>query len=232
MSNAIDESVNLQHLTRQWELVPLEAQSEPITIIGAGAVGSVAALALAKMGFYAIDVWDHDKVEVENIGVQFYRFRDIGEHKVSALASIVEDFTGVKLAVMPEKFLPESKPGAGIVVLAVDNMAVRKSVYETYRARGFAAHTLIDPRMGAETALVYTCKLHDKAAMNGYAKSLYTDEAAVFERCTAKATMYTALSLGALVAQLVKDRAMKREIPKYIQWSLKDYDFTAVRPPV
>lgn len=219
------------HLTRQLDLIPTEKLGTPISVIGAGAVGSVAVLGLAKMGFDNIEVFDDDEIEIENMNCQFYRRQDIARKKVAALHDIVHDFTGVNIVARDARY--EKQPLLGIVVAAVDSMTVRAAIWQAVQAQRTTVDYLVDPRMGAETALLYTTALADPARCEAYGRSLYTDTAAVQERCTAKATMYTALALGGLVAQVVKDLAVGGPAPTAVQWSLKDYDFLSfgVRAP-
>ena len=54
-------------------------------ILGCGAIGSSAALQLARMGAAYFHLYDRDKVEDVNIGVSQYGERDIGREKVDAL---------------------------------------------------------------------------------------------------------------------------------------------------
>ena len=61
-----------EHLIRQFDLIPEDVLGEPITIIGVGAIGSWTTLALAKMGFQNLTVFDDDKVSIENMNSQFY----------------------------------------------------------------------------------------------------------------------------------------------------------------
>src|ERR1017187_7892825 len=112
------------HLTRQLDIIPIRVLGEPITIIGVGAGGSFATLMLAKMGFTRITVIDFDIVSVENMNSQFYRFKDIGQPKVTALQALVEDFTGVKITAVNDRY-QGNVVFPGIVVSAVDSMAAR-----------------------------------------------------------------------------------------------------------
>ena len=52
----IDQSCFL----RQMDICPPEKLQFPITVIGAGAIGSASVLTLAKMGCGNITVWDHN----------------------------------------------------------------------------------------------------------------------------------------------------------------------------
>jgi hypothetical protein len=195
------------HLTRQLKLIPIEVLEEPITIIGAGAVGSFTALSLAKMGFSNITVFDFDKIDVENMNCQFYRFKDIGKFKVEALQELVEDFTKVQINARNQLY--ETGTFKGIVISAVDSMKVRKMIWDNHKETGIGTKLIIDPRMGAESALIYAMSPWDAKDIVSYEKALYTDENAVEEDCTAKATMYCATMLAGQVCKVVKDFLVK-----------------------
>lgn len=211
------------HLTRQLDIIPLDTLDQQISIVGAGAIGSFAALALVKMGFENIQVFDDDSVEVENMNCQFFRHKDIGKKKVVALRELIEDFTGVEIDIFPERYQGEA-PLPGIVISAVDSMAVRKMIWEAHKLKAVATPLLIDPRMSAETALCYAMRPMIQKDITAYEKTLYSDEKALFERCTAKSTMYTVLQLSGHVAKIVKDIACGQPYSRIMQWSLKAYD--------
>lgn len=213
------------HLTRQYDLIPEAILDTPVTIIGAGAIGSFTTLALAKMGFWNLSVWDFDKIEVENMNSQFYRTGDIGQMKVIALSSLVRDFTGVRINPVPERY--SDALFRGIVISAVDSMEARKAIWQAHKFKAISCSYIIDPRMGAETALLYVTKPMDPAEAASYEKTLYSDENSVHERCTAKATMYTACMLSGLVAKAVKDCLTEEKPLKSVIWSIKDNEFVA-----
>lgn len=207
------------HLTRQMDLIPVDVLDEPITIIGAGAIGSFTTLSLAKMGFTNITVYDYDKIEVENMNCQFYRNKDINKFKVLALQELVEDFTGVKIKAKNELY----KEGIfrGIVISAVDSMKVRRTIWENHKEVAFQTKIVVDPRMGAESALIYAMSPMNVADITSYEKTLYTDENAVQERCTAKATMYTAIMLSGQVCKILKDYLVKTNpYARVTQWNI------------
>jgi molybdopterin/thiamine biosynthesis adenylyltransferase len=203
------------------DIIPVSTLGIPVTIIGAGAVGSFTALSLAKMGIGNIKVFDDDKIEEENMNCQFYRFQDIGFPKVLALQSLVRDFTKVEIEAIHGRYTG-GHTFPGIVISAVDSMAVRKTIWETHRERAPMTKAVIDPRMGAETALLYVMNPMDPKDGETYAKTLYTDDSAVQERCTEKATVYTACMLAGLVVKAVKDLITTSEYLRVAQWSIKD----------
>ena len=215
------------HLVRQHDLIPESCLGERITIVGAGAVGGHTTMALTKMGFHNISVWDFDEVSVENMSSQPYRFSDIGKPKVESLREIVRDFSGVEI--LANNIPWESgkvAPFEGIVVAAVDSMTVRKALWRAHKGLP-GCRAFIDPRMGAETALLFAMRPCDDRDVEGYEKSLYSDSSAVQEPCTAKATMYCAVGLSALVSKCVKDIASNSDYVRTATWSLKESQLTA-----
>lgn len=212
-----------EHLTRHFDLLPPEKTEIPITVIGAGAIGSFTVLSLAKMGFQDIKVFDFDKIEIENMNCQFYRFGDIGRYKVEALHDLVKDFTNVEIQGSTEAYLAGSFKG--IVISAVDSMKVRKLIWDNHREISPHTKFIIDPRMGAEVAQLYTMCPMNPDDISSYEKALYSDENAAQERCTAKATMYTACMLSGLVSKTVKDIVTDGPYPRIAMWSIKDNDF-------
>jgi molybdopterin/thiamine biosynthesis adenylyltransferase len=211
------------HLTRQLELIPTDVLGEPITIIGAGAIGSFVALTLAKMGFEDITVYDDDTIEVENMNCQFFRFSDIGKNKANALNELVKDFTGVDISFYPSRYEGDRQL-KGIVISAVDSMKARKMIWDAHKDFALGTKLIIDPRMGAEDALCYAMNPMSEKDCASYEKTLYTDEAAVHERCTAKSTMYTALALASHVAKIVKDFLCTddQNYARVMEWSIRN----------
>jgi len=202
-----------EFLTRQKDLIPAEVLNKKITIIGAGAIGSFTALALAKMGFHNLTVIDDDEVDTENMNCQFFRFSDIGSAKVTALQSLIKDFVGVEIAAEQRRIGPTDVFGGDFVICAVDNMETRKNLFETVNSE-----YLIDPRMAAEMATLSVVPMFDKKKAESYAKTLFTDDEAVRERCTAKSTMYTVLLLSGQIAKAVKDISTGNSYVKGFDW--------------
>ncbi len=214
-----------EHLTRQLDLIPVSVLGEPITIVGGGAIGGFAALFLVKTGFTNVTVIDYDTVDVVNMNSQFFRFKDIGKPKVLALQELIEDFTGVKITAVNDKYTSGVYPG--IVVSAVDSMATRKLIWDEHKEHGFRTKLIIDPRMSAEYCALYAYEPMDRSAK--YENALYSDAEAVAERCTAKATMYTVGPIAGLVAKVVKEFLTEETYTKIIQWSINGNDFKGWR---
>jgi molybdopterin/thiamine biosynthesis adenylyltransferase len=212
-------------LTRQADLLPVELLGEKITVIGAGAIGSFTVLQLAKLGFEEIKVFDDDTVSEENMNSQFYRVRDIGRPKVEALQEIVQDFTEVEIEIVKGRYEAGTFPG--LVIVAVDNMATRQLVFDNHQLKAPNTKFIIDPRMGAETAMLYVVNPLSEADGQTYRKTLYADHDAVQEPCTAKATMYTVNLLSGLVAKTVKDIVTKATHLSNVSWDVKTFSLQA-----
>jgi molybdopterin/thiamine biosynthesis adenylyltransferase len=209
-----------EHLTRQLDIVPIEILGTPITVIGAGAIGGWTTLALAKMGFSNITVFDDDRVDLVNLNSQFFRKADALQqrYKVAALKEMVQEFTDV--VIQPHGTRYEKGIFPGIVIAAVDSMKVRELIWYQHAERSPFTKAIIDPRMGAESALLYCMNPMDDKDCREYPKSLYSDDSAIQERCTAKATIYTANLLSGLVVKAVKDVLTRPDYLRVCQWDI------------
>lgn len=208
-------------LLRQQDLIPLEVLGTPITIIGAGAVGSWTALALVKMGFLNLSVIDPDVIDTHNISNQFYPIDSIGTHKVDALNKMLHQFTGYNINVSKEYFKKGNKLPDPIVIAAVDSMQVRKDIFESC---GESVKWMIDPRMGAEAMSLYTMKPSLDKDKEDYEKAWHSDEDSVHLPCTAKTTMYCANILSGLVAMNVKKLLVDKQYTRIMMLDLPSMD--------
>lgn len=143
-------------------LVPVHVIRElKVTLVGVGAIGSHVAVNLAKSGFAHFDLVDHDKVELENVGVQAYHKGHVGKRKVDAARELIELNSEGKVTVRTHgvKFMGESTlpRGADIVIVSPDNIKCREAVYGALRMRGKKG-LHIDARMGPEMFEVWVNK--------------------------------------------------------------------------
>ena len=210
-----------QHLTRQLDVIPVETLDTEIHIIGVGAIGSLVSLNLAKMGFMRQVVFDPDTVTLENLSCQFYRRHDVDKFKVDALNDLIEDFTGESLWSCYNSLWddPTLSKDARIVIVAVDDMAARAHIFKALQ-NNINVRYVIDARMSLEDGMLYVMNPHDGNDVNSYMKTLYSNEDAVQERCTAKSTIYTASMIAGLVAKAVKNIVTQQEYPRTTLWSI------------
>jgi len=106
----------------------------PITICGAGAIGSNLAMNLARMGVNKLTLIDRDRVEERNIGTQVYSVSDVGGRKAEILRNTLyrELGTDCKAVVqdLSDTNLTKLLKGAEIIVDAFDNSVSRKALFE------------------------------------------------------------------------------------------------------
>lgn len=202
---------------RQLDIFDPAKHQVPVSIIGAGGIGSIVALALGKMGLNQLDVYDFDAVTEWNVPNQMFRPDQVGETKVTALQEVVDTLTGVSIEPINEK-IGENGNGirrGGIVVSAVDSMEARKLIWES--VKGNPKYRLfLDGRLGGEEIHLYTVNPCDPDHIKGYEATLFTDDEAEEVECTAKSIIWTTFFIGGLVARSIakylKDGSIVREV--------------------
>lgn len=211
--------MDFQRQTKLFD--PSKVGGIPIVVIGAGAVGGIATLFLAKVGFQNIKVYDHDKVEEHNIPNQFYPISSIGLPKVEALAKVVYDFTGTAIDTFERRWEP-SEPLEGIVISSVDSMAVRQQIFSKLLECKEILY-LIDPRMAGLDFRVACVNFlnHDKY-------SWYPDEEASPEMCGARSIMFNMGIIGGIVCDMACQIAKGEVPPSEISGDLQTLGFTTI----
>jgi len=202
-------------LTRQFDLIDSDILNKKIIVIGAGAIGSFTVMALSKLGFSNIHVYDTDVVDNENMNCQFFKISDIGKKKTEALKQQVVDFMGLNITTYDEWIteLNVDEIDCDILITAVDNMETRKIVLEESNYL-----YAIDPRMAAEYA---TMDVVHRSKGAEFSRKLFSDKDAVQERCTAKSTMYTVLLISGQICKAVKDILTGEPNIKTFDWNIK-----------
>jgi len=196
-----------------------QLNSYPFTLIGAGGIGSVVGLVLAKMGVQDLTVYDPDIIEAHNLPNQMYRISDVGKPKVEALADICRDFAGIQIDAHVEEFPADAK-SEGILVSGVDSMAVRQHIWQHNVRLNPQVSVYIEARMGAQEGRIYTVTPYDPDDIQLYEASLYSDEEASELPCTARATSYNAFYLAGILASQVQKFVTGHEVRPEIIFDL------------
>lgn len=203
---------NPEHLVRQMDMIPLAALEKQITIVGAGAVGGVASLFLAKMGFAGQIVYDFDTIDTVNMNCQMYKVKQIGMSKVEALNEIIEDYTGHGLMDFHNRAFEEDDTfSTEIVCVPVDSISVRKNLFKSFMASPKARY-LIDTRMAIEFGEVMVIDKWNKDLLKMYTSSLHDESESVQQRCTNKSVMYTSGIIAGILCKAVKDIAVGNKV--------------------
>ena len=209
---------------RQLDILAPDDAKKTIDIIGAGAIGSVTALCLAKIGCSNINICDFDKVETHNLPSQLFSPDQVGMPKVTAIKDTILKYTDITVSETNTKWKDKISQ---IMILAVDSMKTRKEIYEQLNDK-FNVELMIEARMGAENMRIYPLMPSDPEAQKFYEKTLYSDEEASQEICTNKSIAYNTFIIGGLIASIVKKHFKHEEMPKEIIFNLQDYAFLKI----
>ncbi len=178
----------------QLDLVDQKALKLPITVIGAGGIGSWTVLALAKMGCSNIKVYDFDRVEDHNVASQFFKEGQLGLDKVEALQENVLEQTGIKIFPFVTD-INEIDIDTELIIVAVDSMAVRAQIAEKYKGTN---KYIIDGRMGGLQMEIY------KIGALNYPMTIVPQQDVDPDPCTAKSISFNGMTIGALIANNVR----------------------------
>ena len=205
---------------RQMDLIDITKLSKCcITIIGAGSIGSFTALTLAKMGVGTIKIFDGDGVTTTNLSSQFFRNKDVGKFKVDAIKEIIEEFSECK--VIPINQFYKNRALSEYVIVATDSMESRRVIWEQFNKQPKAQY-LIEARMGAELAKVYTIK-NKYNDFNFYIETLHSDAQAYKLPCTARTIIYNVQMISSLIVRAFKSIVQNEtNFPKEIVFSTRN----------
>lgn len=224
---------DLRNYERQLDLIHPSKLQVPITVIGAGGIGSSTVLGLTKMGCGNLTVWDFDLLEAHNVANQMLpisvdRFATedetffLGQPKTQALGHLVDIMNqDVSIEYCTRAWQPGDELGA-IVIAAVDNMKVRKELFEACLANP-EVRWFIDGRMSAEEARIYAVDLMDQTDIDNWLASWVPDSDIPDAPCTAKATIYNSMHIGAWITVVVKTIASGGEPPRAIVHSAVNF---------
>lgn len=211
-----DAAVIGEIFSRQIALFNPDEHQCRVTILGAGATGSFTALALAKLGFKDIHIWDGDTVERHNVPNQLHRWSDMGSSKVDATKAIVASFCDGLDEVTPmitthnQMFEEEDELTYGIVVCAADSMEARELFWRKIKG-SLKVDLYLDPRVGGQLFHLYSIIPHNPEHIEIYEASLHSDEEGSEVPCGERATC----DMSFLVASRVT-RAIRRFVVSQI----------------
>ena len=172
-------------------------------VLGCGAIGSSAAIQLARSGATKFFLYDMDKVETVNIGVSQYDIRHVGCKKVDALEEIIIQINkDVDISTVHGEFKEYWYNGKkDIAILGFDTMNVRMEAVKILCANKQKPLCIIDGRMGAEHYQQY---IISKPDIDKYEKIWYDDDNMSTDPCNAKATSYCSNMSGSFIANAVR----------------------------
>ena len=159
------------NLTKHYEFFNPEEVTEPIHIIGIGAIGSNVVNQLVRLGFTNLHLYDFDEVNSHNISNQLYFNSDIGKTKLEATNEHIKLINpNIEVKLYPKGWV-EKTPLEGHVILAVDNIELRKQIAEENKDN-FKIISMTDYRMGLEDAQMYFANWHIMKEIEAFIKSM------------------------------------------------------------
>ena len=217
----------------EW-LVPHSVDDARVLIIGCGAIGSYLGVILAKMGVRRFTLFDHDKVELANVGVQNFDNLSLEKSKATELAAkitLIEP--DAKIEVFKGKFKGKDKrelkalSKADIIIPSVDNLPTRRKVWKLVKhmhnnKRFRHSRLYIDPRMGAESFEIWATELgRGKTIMSKKDYEISLKGNIPDAPCGMKATPYTAPPLAGKIAVVINDWLKGDPFPTFTVESLR-----------
>ncbi len=187
-----------------------EIRKARIIVGGCGGISSNLIFQLARMVPANITVYDDDKVESVNMAGQLFQRRDIGKHKVDAIANMVMEYTNAhQVCAIRERFTSTTEAG-DIMMSGFDNMSARKTFFYTWKEHISKKSVedrkkclLLDGRLSIDTLQIFCIRGDDSYNIDRYQKEfLFHDYQAEQTVCSMKQTTYLACMIGSLMTNL------------------------------
>lgn len=153
------------------EFFNYEDYGTTISLVGCGAIGSTVAEQLARMGFSNIHLYDFDTVDPHNITNQTFTISDIGSTKVLCCAQHMKEINPDINIVTHEAGLQAPYITNGIIILAVDNIDLRRTIVEANKYNPNVV-AFMDFRMRLTDAQMYMADAKDPKQMENFLGSM------------------------------------------------------------
>lgn len=175
-----------------------------VTLVGAGGIGAITALGLAKTGIKSLVVYDGDTVSPENLPTQLHRLGDLGRKKVFGLEEVIQMFSDDTQVFPTDERIDGTQPLNGeLIISAVDSIAARKQIWRAVQM-GFNSW-YFDARMAAEEFHLYCVNTRNGRGLWYDAMISAEDDSRIPDiSCTEKATFHCALTAAGVIGLNVR----------------------------
>ena len=188
-------------------LNPDEFKGKSISVIGAGATGSYLVTMLAKAGIGTkgcgdIKVFDFDVVEKKNLLNQDFEPKHVDMLKATALAEKCLENYGSELKVYDMRVKDQKEAQSTYVFLLTDTMSSRAEIVEEAMKYAVGTDLIIETRMSATEGRIYAFNPNNRAELEEWKNTLYSDDEAETSLCGTEASIAVSPSLLANLAFL------------------------------
>ena len=198
-----------------------------VTIIGAGGIGAIAAVTLAKMGVGYINIIDGDIVSDVNLPTQFHALESLGRPKVEAVEAEIRRFSDDTDVIAEQgRMEADGYLYGNIVIAAVDSIASRKAIWSA-ACRG-KCQWFLDGRMAAEEFHLYSVNMKEWEWYNKII-SREDDSRIIEASCTSKATIYCAAAAAGHIGATVRKIATGIQPARYLVHNMIADSLLAIR---
>lgn len=186
-------------------------KTKKVLLAGVGGIGSYVAFLLSRLDIEYLCMMDADIVENANLSGQMFGVNNIGQNKVSAMSSILNNFSNFYKTSAHSARFTENTGAMDIMICGFDNMTARKHFYNAWKYRVASYDTVeakanclyIDGRLAAEEYQVFCIKGDDAYNMIRYERDfLFTDEEADATVCSYKQTSFMANQIASTMTNL------------------------------
>lgn len=190
-----DEAIYRGH----FDLVNIDKLTNmKVFMLGAGSIGSFAAISMAKMGIINCSIVDFDSVEIHNQANQIYNWHQAGKLKISCLKSIIDqysknnwnwNFTKDKLDTIEN--VSQYANGCNIIISAVDNMDARQLLFNYCIEKASSIDMFIDARIGAVQSECYAIQPFMPEEVEEFTKNNLDNSSTMPDiKCTEKSIIF------------------------------------------
>ena len=192
--------------------------STPHIVIGCGAIGGPIIKILGQVGVDRLTLWDHDIVELVNVGPQGFMPDEINDLKVHSRQTTFLQLTPESECIPNETRFRKTYEHEQDAYwwLCVDSLDARELIFNT--ALDFSPHKLIDTRMGGLNYEIYNADYNNP---DRYLDTItYARENPVQEGCTSRSTPHTAM----LSASIGINMGLTENPPFSVIGNMMDYN--------
>lgn len=205
----------------------------PAAVIGCGAIGSRIAPELARMGVTNLYLYDPDSVSVENLSVQGFNERELRFNKATAVTTRCCNISpAIQVSHRTQQFTQDhlaQLPKSTTLFLCVDSIKTREEIFEWFHTSPAPQiPRMIDTRMAAEAFHLYYVDRTPQSIV-AYQSSLFTEQEAAPESCTARGTAYGAMIAAGFAVALFKTALHRQDPPPHAACDIPTFDMWSDR---